>query len=63
LRAPKGLGLERRMEWLDRVGQARGVKTKVAEIAQKLVGQNQDAALSRAALELHLWKQEILRGP
>ena len=63
LRAPKGLGLERQMEWLDRIGQARGVKTKVAEIAQKLVGQNQDAALSRAALELHLWKQEILRGP
>jgi hypothetical protein len=63
LRAPKSLSLERQMEWLDRVGQARGVKTKVVEIAQKLVGQNQDAALSRAALELHLWKQEILRGP
>jgi hypothetical protein len=63
LRAPKGLNLERQMEWLDRVGQARGLKTKVVEIAQKLVGQNQDAALSRAALDLHLWKQEILRGP
>ncbi|WP_158814378.1 DUF4350 domain-containing protein [Methylocapsa sp. S129] len=63
LRAPKALSLERQMEWLDRVGQARGVKTKVAEIAQKLVGQNQDAALSRAALDLHRWKQEILRGP
>jgi hypothetical protein len=62
LRAPKGLSLERQMEWLDRVGQARGVKTKVVEIAQKLVGQNQDAALSRAALDLHRWKQEILRG-
>lgn len=63
LRAPKGLALDRQMEWLDRVGQARGVKAKVAEIAQRLVAQNQDAALSRAALDLHLWKQEILRGP
>jgi hypothetical protein len=63
LRAPKGLSPERQMEWLDRVGQARGVKAKVAEIAQRLVGQRQDAALSRAALDLHLWKQEILRGP
>jgi hypothetical protein len=50
------------MEWLDRVGQARGVKTKVAEIAQQLVGQRHDAALSRAALDLHRWKQEILHG-
>jgi hypothetical protein len=63
LRAPKGLALDRQMEWLDRVGQARGVKAKVAEIAQRLVAQNQDAALSRAALDLHHWKQEILRGP
>jgi hypothetical protein len=63
LRAPKGLSLERQMEWLDRVGQARGVKTKVGEIAQRLIGQSQDAALSRAALDLHRWKQEILREP
>jgi hypothetical protein len=63
LRAPKGLSLDRQMEWLDRVGEARGVKTRVVEIARKLVSQNQDAALSRAALDLHLWKQEILRGP
>jgi hypothetical protein len=63
LRAPKGLALDRQMEWLDRVGHARGVKAKVAEIAQRLVAQNQDAALSRAALDLHHWKQEILRGP
>ena len=63
LRAPRALSLERQMEWLDRVGQARGVKAKVAEIAQRLVGQRQDAALSRAALDLHNWKQEILRGP
>ena len=63
LRAPKGLSPERQMEWLDRVGQARGVKAKIADIAQRLVGQRQDAALSRAALDLHQWKQEILRGP
>ena len=63
LRAPKGLSLDRQMEWLDRVGEARGVKTRVVEIARKLVSQNQDAALSRAALDLHHWKQEILRGP
>jgi hypothetical protein len=63
LRAPKGLSPERQMEWLDRVGQARGVKTKVADIAHRLVGQRHDAALSRAALDLHHWKQEILRGP
>jgi hypothetical protein len=63
LRAPKGLSLERQMEWLDRVGEARGVKTRIVEIARKLVSQSQDAALSRAALDLHHWKQEILRGP
>jgi hypothetical protein len=63
LRAPKGLSSKRQMEWLDRVGQARGLKIKVVEIAQRLAGQQQDAALSRAALDLHHWKQEILRGP
>jgi hypothetical protein len=63
LRAPRGLGLERQMEWLDRVGAARGLKAGVAEIARRLVGQRQDAALGRAALDLHQWKQEILRGP
>jgi hypothetical protein len=63
LRAPKGLSLDRQMEWLDRLGEARGVKTRIVEVARKLVSQNQDAALSRAALDLHLWKQEILRGP
>jgi hypothetical protein len=63
LRAPKGMNLERQMEWLDRVGQARGLKTKIVDIARKFIGQNQNAALSRAALDLHLWKQEILRGP
>ena len=63
LRAPRGLSLDGQMEWLDRVGEARGVKAKVADIARKLISQNQDAALSRAALDLHHWKQEILRGP
>jgi hypothetical protein len=63
LRAPKGLGLERQMEWLDRVGQARGVKIRVGDIAQRLLALRQDSALSRAALDLHLWKREILRGP
>lgn len=63
LRAPRGLDLARQMEWLDRVGSARGVKTRVAEIARSLVGERQDAALARAAIALHDWKQEILRGP
>ena len=35
----------------------------VVDIARKLISRNQDAALSRAALDLHQWKQEILRGP
>jgi hypothetical protein len=63
LRAPKGLALERQMEWLDRVGQARGVKARVAARARALVGQRHDGALARAALDLHRWKQEILREP
>jgi len=63
LRAPAGLGLERQMEWLDGVGRARGRAGGVADIARRLVGQRQDGALARAALDLHDWKQEILRGP
>ena len=64
LHAPSQLKDRDLAAWLGRVGAARGVGVDFADIALRAEASGADrAALVVLALDLHLWKQEILRGP
>jgi hypothetical protein len=67
LHAPKDLGGAALVDWLHRTGRARGIATDLpgimARIAERPAGLAPDrAALIRATVDIHRWKQEILNG-
>jgi hypothetical protein len=67
LHAPKDLGGAALVDWLHRTGRARGVATDLpgimARISERPAGPAPDrAALIRATVDIHRWKQEILNG-
>ncbi len=68
LHAPRGLSPLDLIAWVDRVGTARGVKTRYRplqdEIENAASQQNaNDNRVLHAVLNLYQWKQEILNGP
>jgi hypothetical protein len=65
LRVPANLGESALIDWLDRVGRARGVASDLQTIAQRVEevmrghGRN-TPTLVAAARDIHRWKQEML---
>jgi hypothetical protein len=66
LHAPRGLGEGALVEWLGRVGNARGVSVDCGALIRRAseLGQRrrEGRALVRLARDAHRWKQEILDG-
>lgn len=67
LHAPRGLATAALVEWLQRVGTARGVATDCGKLMAQaaLLGagrRRNPAALARLAREAHRWKEEVLNG-
>ena len=66
--APRHLGDEALIDWLDRVGKAHGVTStyrSVRQRAERLTATSgtDNVRTARAARNLHRWKQEMLHGP
>ena len=67
LHAPKNIHSYELLEWLDRVGYARGIDTRGSDVltaAEDLCKANRFNVLAaiRAAQNIHRWKQEMLYG-
>jgi hypothetical protein len=67
LHAPRRLDEAALIDWVDRVGEARGVKQRYGVIrrqAEAIAGSGgaDSARLARAAQDLYRWKQEIVNG-
>jgi hypothetical protein len=63
LHAPHGLAGAALVEWLKRVGAARGVGLDCAAIARAAEERSDTAALAAIARDIHHWKGEIIDGP
>jgi hypothetical protein len=63
LRAPRGLSDGQLVDWLQRVGAARGVATDVASLCREVEAGAETARLTAIAGAIHQWKGEILNGP
>ncbi|HLG88286.1 MAG TPA: DUF4350 domain-containing protein [Alphaproteobacteria bacterium] len=68
LHAPRQFDDRGLVAWLERVGQARGVPTDLAEIARKAAMlsdalEPDRASLAELAQNIHRWKTEIMNGP
>lgn len=63
LHAPRGLAGAALLDWLKRVGAARGVGADCAAIARAAEAQSDAAALAAIARDIHHWKGEIIDGP
>ncbi len=63
LHAPRGLAGAALLDWLKRVGAARGVGLDCAAIARAAEEQRDAAALVVVARDIHHWKGEIIDGP
>ena len=63
LHAPRGLDAAVLLDWLRRVGAARGVAIDCAAVAAEAERRNDAAGLAAAARAIHEWKGEILDGP
>jgi hypothetical protein len=63
LHAPRGLAGASLLDWLKRVGDARGVRLDCAAIARDAEEQSDAAALAAVARDIHHWKGEIIDGP
>lgn len=66
LHCPHGPGSAARLQWLDQVGDARGVSRGIASINSRVAAASRDnrgmAAIAATARQLYRWKQEILHG-
>ena len=67
LHAPRGLQPAALVEWLQRVGAARGVDTDCGALVAEATtlaegGRRNPAALVRLARETHRWREEVLNG-
>ena len=68
LHAPRDLGGGALLDWLDRAGRARGVTVDLRGVVARIDGLSAGspatdrAALIRATVDIHRWKQEILNG-
>ena len=66
LHAPRGLGAEALVEWLGRIGNARGVSVDCAALVRRANELDQRRREGRALVQLardtHRWKREILNG-
>lgn len=63
LRAPRGLSDGQLVDWLQRVGVARGVAINVAALYREVEAGVETARLTAIAGAIHQWKGEILNGP
>ena len=68
LRAPRHLGDDALVDWVDRVGEARGLRRRFADLRREVDAASAatgpgDAGLLRAARNIYRWKQEIVDGP
>jgi hypothetical protein len=63
LHAPRGLAGAALLDWLKRVGDARGVGLDCAAIARDAEAKNDAAGLAAIARYIHHWKGEIIDGP
>lgn len=67
LHTPRHLSESARIDWVDRVGDSRGVTTRYADLQRDaespgLTGRARNEAVLRAAQRLYKWKQEMLDG-
>ena len=65
LHCPHGLSLHDRLEWLDRIGMARGVRDRITDIhaqAARIRGGRPVDSIANLAQRLHRWKQEMVHG-
>ncbi len=63
LHAPRGLAGAALLDWLKRLGEARGVGLDCAAIARDAETKNDAAGLAAIARDIHHWKGEIIDGP
>ncbi len=68
LHAPRDLEETALIEWVDRVGEARGVQAKYGTLRREAeaiiaVASADNSRLTQAARNLHRWKQGIINGP
>ena len=63
LRAPRGLSDGQLVDWLQRVGRARGVTTDIALLYREIEAGAEAKRLTTIAGAIHHWKGEILNGP
>jgi len=63
LRAPCGLSEGQLVDWLQRVGRARGVTTDIASLYREIEAGAEAKRLTAIAGAIHHWKGEILNGP
>jgi hypothetical protein len=63
LHAPRGLAGAALLDWLKRVGDARGVRLDCAAIARDAEERSNAAELAAVARAIHHWKGEIIDGP
>lgn len=63
LRAPRGLSDGQLVDWLQRVGRARGVTSDIALLYREIEAGAEAKRLTAIAGAIHYWKGEILNGP
>ncbi len=68
LRAPRHLGEDALVDWVDRVGEARGLRRRYRDLRREVDAASAaagrgGAGLLRAARNIYRWKQEIIDGP
>jgi hypothetical protein len=63
LRAPRGLSDDALVDWLERVGAARGVPAGIAGLYHEVESGAEPQRLTAIAAATHQWKGEILNGP
>jgi hypothetical protein len=63
LRAPRGLSDDALVDWLKRIGAARGVATDIGALYREVETGAEPARFTAIAAATHQWKGEILNGP
>lgn len=63
LRAPRGLSDDALVDWLKRIGAARGVATDIGAVYREVETGAEPARFTAIAATTHQWKGEILNGP